>query len=158
MLDNLDLLTADLLELGALLDEIPEREELEAELREALAGIEPIIEAERARLLDEIDRQRGLIFTDIDGQRQAIMLDVEAQIALVDEQIQGRLEEVFDRVEALTEATLAESFGESERLVNVVYRRVLTLLLVALAGGAGLVLLHKWRHPLARNRRRGESG
>ncbi len=144
-MEAVDLAAEYLLELRVLADEmiaeLPGREELEAELMAALASLEPIIEAERARLQAEIDRQRLLIFEDVDVQRAAIMADVEAQIALVDEQIQGRLEEVFERIETLTDATLEQSFRESERLVDLVYLRVLTLLLVALAGGAGLMIL-----------------
>ena len=53
----------------------------------------------------------------------------------------------FTSVEALIEETFAASFSESERLINLFYQRTLVLLLVAIAGGAGLILLHKWRHP-----------
>jgi hypothetical protein len=122
---------------------LPDREELEAELDEAFAEIEAIVEAERARMLAEIDRQRGLIFDDVTLQREAIMRDVEAQIALVDEQIQGRLEEVFERIERLTDTTLRQSFDETERLMNLIFVRVLVLLLVLLAGTAGLMWLRR---------------
>ena len=145
--ETFDILRAQAVELGEVAGELlagmPNREELEAELAAALADLQPLIDAERARLLTEVDRQRGLIFDDVAVQREAIMADVESQIALVEEQIQGRLGEVFTRIEALTDETLARSFDESERLVNVVYARVLTLLIIALLGGAGLMVLRK---------------
>ena len=153
LLDNADLLTADLLALTALLDELPGAEDLDAELQAAFASLETILDEERARLLVEVDRQRTLTFAEVTTQREAIMRDVELQLAVVDAQIQGRLNEVFDRIETLTAETVAESFSESERLINLVYARVLIVLLVALAGGACLVLLHKWRHPLTRGKR-----
>jgi len=144
-LDDLDLITANLLEAFALLDELPDQ--VQADIRAMVADLEPFIEQERTRLIAEVDRQRGLIFADVGGQREAFMRDVDGQIALIDAQIQGRMDEVFDRVEALTEATVAESFSESERLIDLFYARTLVLLLIAIAGGAGLILLHKWRHP-----------
>lgn len=140
-----DLLSTRALELSAaadeLLAELPNREELRAELDEAMAEIHNIVEAERARMLAEIDRQRGLVFGDVTLQREAIMRDVEAQIMIVDEQMQERLDEVFVRIETLTEATLRQSFDETERLMNQIFLRVLVLLLVLLGGIAGLILL-----------------
>ena len=142
---DLDLITANLLETFALLETLPD--EVQTDILAMVADLEPFIEEERARLIAEVDRQRGLIFADVDSEREAIMQDVERQIALVDEQIQGRIGEIFERVEALIEETFAESFSESERLINLFYQRTLVLLLVAIAGGAGLIVLHKWRHP-----------
>jgi len=142
-----DLLSARALELTAaadeLLAELPGREELQAELDKAMAEIESIVEAERARMLAELDRQRGLIFDDVTLQREAIMRDVDAQIAIIDEQMQERLDEVFERIETLTETTLRQSFDETARLMDQIFIRVLVLLLVLFVGLAGLMVLRK---------------
>ena len=148
-LASFELLSKDFVEFTALADEmfagLPNREELEARLSEALANLESLIEAERARLLVEIDRQRGLVFEDVDLQREAIMRDVDAQIALAEEMIDAHIDEAFARIEALTDETLRESFDRSERLVQMIFVYAFILLLVALAGGAGLILLSKSR-------------
>jgi hypothetical protein len=147
-----DAIISDMDEISALADELlailPSREELEAELNEAMASLEDAIEAERVRLLAEVDRQRGLIFDDVDLQREAIMRDIEAQLLLAQEQMQEQVDDIFMRFEALTDETVSRSFAESERLINVAFLRALILLMFALAGGGGLILLHKWRHPL----------
>jgi hypothetical protein len=143
--------TAELHDLGesadALFESLPGSEEMAANLESAMAELAAIVEVERARLLAEVDRQRGLIFHDVTEQREAIMRDVEAQIVLAQERIELQVDDVFTRIEALTDNTVHRSFGESERLINLLYRRVLVLLLVAIGGGAGLILLGKWRRP-----------
>jgi hypothetical protein len=150
--EMVDSMLADLADLGELADELlatlPSGEELDAELAAAMARLQGAIDEERARLLAEVDRQRGLVFDDVTAQREAIMSDVEAQILLAQERIQAQVDEVFARIESLTEETITRSFAESERLVRLVYSRVLILLLVAIAGGAGLILLNKWRRPI----------
>ncbi|MGD8330221.1 MAG: hypothetical protein PVJ49_12355 [Acidobacteriota bacterium] len=146
-METFDLLSAGALELSAaadeLLAELPNGEELQAELDEVMAEIASIVEAERARMLAEIDRQRGLIFDDVTLQREAIMRDVDTQIAIIDEQMQQRLDEVFVRIETLTETTLRQSFDETERLMDQIFIRILVLILVLLAGIAGLIVLRK---------------
>ncbi len=146
-MERFDTLSEDFVELAEISEEflanLPNREELD----EALANLVSVIDTERASLLAEIDRQRGLVFDDITLQRESVMRDIEDQIALVEQQVQGQVDEVFTRIETIKEETLVQSFEVSERLINLVYRRVFILLLVALAGGAGLILLHKWRHP-----------
>ncbi len=76
------------------------------------------------------------------------MGDIERQISQVDANMLGRIDEVLARIETLMDDTVQESFAESERLINLVYGRMFTLLMIALAGGAALVILYKWRHPL----------
>ena len=89
---------------------------------------------------------RGLVFDDVTLQRESVMRDIEAQIALVEQQVQGQVDEIFTRIETIKEETLVQSFEVSERLINLVYRRVFILLLVALAGGAEACLaLGLWR-------------
>jgi hypothetical protein len=152
-LSTLNMMSEDFLALADLMEEMfegmPNREELEAELQAALARLDSAIEAERARLLAEVDRQRGLVFDDVTAQREAIMRDLDAQIAAAEERLEKDLEDIFARVEALRDDTLRQSFDESERLINLIYLRVFVLLLVALAGGAGLILLNKWRGPFS---------
>ena len=147
-----DIVTADLLELLAFAEDLPD--DLKEDMLASITEIGPFLEAERARIIAEVDRQRDLIFLDVGLEREAIMADIEAQIDEIDRQMEGRIDEVFGRVELLTAETVAESFSESERIINLVYRRAFTLLLVALAGGAGLVLLYKWRHPISLAARR----
>jgi len=146
-LATFNMLSARALQTTALMDEfladLPDSDEVEAEFDEAMAQIERIVEDERARLLVEIDRQRGLLFSDVANQREAIMRDVEAQIAMVDEQMQERLDEVFLRIEALTDETLTKSFDETERLMDQIFIRVLLLVVVLLVGIAGLMVLRK---------------
>lgn len=137
---------------------LPDRETLDAEIAAAMAMIDSIVEEERARLVAEIDRQRGLVFDDIAAQREAIMHDIEVQLEVAEERIQEQLDLVFVRIETLTQDTLDRSIAEGEHLINMLFLRVLTLLLIALAGGAGLVLLHKWRHPITVAGRQPRSG
>ena len=143
---DLDLITASLLQVTAFVESLPD--ELREGLLASIDDLRPLIDAERAMLVAEVDRQRELIFADIDTERVEIMADIERQINEVDANMQGQINEIFARIETLTDDTVSESFAESERLINLVYRRTLTLLLIALGGGAALVVLYKWRHPL----------
>jgi len=143
---DLHLIAGSLLQLNAFVESLPD--DVKEDILASIADIGPFIEAERARIIAEVDRQRGLIFAGVDTERAQIMADIERQINDVDANVQAQIEEVFARIEALTDDTVEASFNESERLVNLVYQRAFTLLLVALTGGAALVVLYKWRHPL----------
>ena len=146
-LDTLDLLDDYLVELSAFAEEImatiPDHDELEADLDEALAALDARIELERARLIEEVERQREMVFADVSSERQAIMRDVEAQIEAATARIEANVDEVFARIELLVDETLQQSTGEGERLINLVFWRSLTLLLVAIGGGVVLIVLNR---------------
>ena len=143
---NLDLITTSLLQVTAFVESLPD--ELREDILASIEDLRPLIEVERAKLVAEVDRQRELIFADVDAERVEIMADIERQINQVDANMQERITDIFARIETLADDTVSESFAESERLINLIYQRTLTLLLIALGGGAALVFLYKWRHPL----------
>ena len=143
---DLDLITESLVRLSTFVESLPD--EVKDDILASIADIRPLIEAERAKIIADVDRQRGLIFAGVDAERAQIMADIERQVNEVDAKVQMQIDGVFARLETLTDDTVHESFAESERLINLVYRRAFTLLLVALAGCAALVILYKWRHPL----------
>ena len=143
---DLNLITASLLQLTTFIESLPD--EVKEDILASIAGIHPLIEGERATIIAEVDRQRDLIFAGVDAERAAIMADIERQINEVDATVQAQIDAVLARIETLANDTVNESFAESERLINLIYRRTFTLLLVALAGGAALVILYKRRHPL----------
>ncbi len=143
---DLDLITASLLQMTAFIESLPDQ--VKEDILASFADVRPLIEAERATLIAEVDRQRQLIFAGVDAERAAIMADIERQMDDLDANLQAQIDRVFVRIETLADDTVNESFAESERLINLVYRRAFRLLLTALAGGAALVILYKWRHPL----------
>ncbi len=140
---DLDLVAASIVQLSAFVESLPD--EVKEDILASIADIRPLVEAERAKLIAEVDRQRELIFAGVDAERAAIMADIERQIAAVDANMQAQIDNVLARIETLTDDTVNESFAESERLINLAYRRAFALLLTALAGGAALVILYKWR-------------
>ena len=147
-LDSLDAVTAGLLELNAFVQALPG--DLRADALEALAALRPYIENERARLLGEIDAQRRAVFEDIGRERTLVMAEVERQITMAQDELDADIDDVLDEMGALTAGTILESAGEGERLMDLAYRRALVLLLIAIAGGAGLIVLARWtRKPAA---------
>ncbi len=147
-LDSLDAVTAGLLEMSAFVQALPG--DLRADALEALEELRPYIENERARLLGEIDAQRRAVFEDIDRERTLVMAELDRQIAMVQGELDADIDDVLDKLGALTSGTISESAGEGERLIDLVYRRGLVLLLIATAGGAGLIVLARWtRKPAA---------
>ena len=140
------MITSSLLRLSTFIEALPD--DVKEDFAASMEDLRPLIEAERAKLIADVDRQRELIFAGVDAERAALTADIERQINEVDANVQRQIDEVFVRIETLTDDTVNESFAESERLINLVYQRIFTLLMIALAGGAVLVVLHKWRHPL----------
>ena len=87
------------------------------------------------------------------------MAEVERQIAMVQGELDADIDDVLDKIGALTAGTISESAGEGERLIDLVYRRALVLVLIAIAGGAGLIVLARWRRkPAATQAPRSLSG
>ncbi len=156
-LDSLDAVTAGLLEMNAFVQALPG--DLRAAARETLEELGPYIENERARLLGEIDAQRRAVFEDIDRERTLVMAELERQTAMVQGELDADIDDVLDNIEALTAGMISESADEGERLMDLVYRRALVLLLIAIAGGAGLIVLARWkREPAATQAPRSLSG